>query len=160
MSSSKDRRSSKIERGDVRLAQLAAPAREVTIGVIASADASGPCVDWPGNPAGAPVRALSTAALGRGAVGREAALLFADGDPASPVVIGLVQKAPVDRARLPDARLDGERIVLEAAREIELRCGRASITLTRAGKILIRGAYVSSRASGMQRIKGASVQIN
>jgi hypothetical protein len=144
----------------VRLAQLAAPAPEVTIGIIATADASGLCVDWPGNPAGTPVRALSTAALDRSAVGREAALLFADGDPASPVVIGLVQRAPTERARLPDARLDGERVVLEAAREIELRCGRASITLTRAGKILIRGAYVSSRASGVQRIKGASVQIN
>ena len=31
---------------------------------------------------------------------------------------------------------------------------------TRAGKVLVRGAYVSSRSSGVQRIKGGSVQIN
>ena len=41
-----------------------------------------------------------------------------------------------------------------------LQCGRASLVLTRAGKVLVRGAYVSLRSSGMQRITGASVQIN
>ena len=41
-----------------------------------------------------------------------------------------------------------------------MRCGEASITLTRAGKVLIRGAYVLSRSSGANRIKGAAVEIN
>ena len=41
-----------------------------------------------------------------------------------------------------------------------LRCGKASITLTREGKVLIKGAYLSSRSSGVNRIKGGSVQIN
>ncbi|MEP7119602.1 MAG: hypothetical protein ABJE95_01785, partial [Byssovorax sp.] len=36
----------------------------------------------------------------------------------------------------------------------------SSITLTRAGKILIRGAYVLTRSSGVNRIQGGSVQIN
>jgi hypothetical protein len=53
-----------------------------------------------------------------------------------------------------------ERLTFTAAREIVLQCGRASIVLTRAGKVLVRGAYVSLRSSGMQRITGASVQIN
>ena len=44
--------------------------------------------------------------------------------------------------------------------EIELRCGKASLILTRAGKVLIRGAYLLSRSSGVNRIKGGSVQIN
>ena len=30
----------------------------------------------------------------------------------------------------------------------------------RAGKVLIRGAYLLSRSSGVNRIKGGSVQIN
>jgi hypothetical protein len=34
------------------------------------------------------------------------------------------------------------------------------LTLTHAGKVLIRGAYVLSRSSGVNRIKGGSVQIN
>ena len=56
--------------------------------------------------------------------------------------------------------VDGERLVFTAKKEIVLRCGKASITLTRAGKILIRGAYLLSRSSGVNRIKGGSVKIN
>jgi hypothetical protein len=41
-----------------------------------------------------------------------------------------------------------------------LQCGKASITLTRAGKVLINGAYVSSRSSGVNRLKGGSIQLN
>lgn len=58
------------------------------------------------------------------------------------------------------ATTDGERLVLTAEREIVLQCGGASITLTRAGKIIIRGEYVVTRAAGVNRILGGSVQIN
>ena len=34
-----------------------------------------------------------------------------------------------------------------------LRCGKASITLTRAGKVLFHGTYVSNRSSGVLRLK-------
>ena len=60
----------------------------------------------------------------------------------------------------PVIKADGERIVLSAEKEIVLQCGEASITLTRAGKIIIRGAYVSSRSTGVNRIQGGSVEIN
>ena len=53
-----------------------------------------------------------------------------------------------------------ERLELTAEREIVLRCGEASLTLTRAGKIILRGTYVLSRSSGVNKIKGGSVQIN
>jgi hypothetical protein len=56
--------------------------------------------------------------------------------------------------------IDGEAVTLTAEKEIVLRCGKASLTLTRAGKILLRGAYLLSRSSGVNRIKGGSVQIN
>ncbi len=59
-----------------------------------------------------------------------------------------------------DVTIDGRRTVITAEDEIVLRCGKASITLTKAGKVLVRGAYVSSRSSGVNRIKGGSVQIN
>jgi uncharacterized protein (DUF2345 family) len=55
---------------------------------------------------------------------------------------------------------DDERVVVTAEREIVLRCGDASITLTRAGKVLIKGTYVLSRARGYNKIKGAAVDIN
>ena len=55
---------------------------------------------------------------------------------------------------------DGQRITVSAREQLVLRCGEASITLTKAGKVLIEGTYVSSRSSGVNRIKGGSVQLN
>jgi hypothetical protein len=49
---------------------------------------------------------------------------------------------------------------VSAEREIVLRCGDASITLTRAGKVIIKGRYVVSRSTGYNKIKGATVDIN
>ena len=57
-------------------------------------------------------------------------------------------------------RVDGKRVVIEGHEEITLSCGEASITLTKAGKILIRGTYLQSRSSGVNRILGGSVQVN
>ncbi len=166
MSSSKGRRSSRTEVQAATLAlapQAAAPRwPEVVIGILDGFDAEDrPLVDYPGNTAGAPLPALTTALYGADAVGRQVALLFAEGNGARPVIVGLVRppSEPVPGgAKL--AELDGERLVLKAKQEIVLECGRASITLTRAGKVLIRGAYFSSRSSGVYRIKGASVDIN
>ncbi len=58
------------------------------------------------------------------------------------------------------AFVDGSRVVLEGKEEIVLKCGEASITLTKAGKILIRGKYLLNRSSGVNRIMGGSVQVN
>lgn len=78
-----------------------------------------------------------------------------------------VPEAPSDAApgtavtrRGQTVTVDGERVVLNGAKQVELRCGEASIVLTAAGKILIRGTYVLSRSSGANRIKGAFVDIN
>jgi len=58
------------------------------------------------------------------------------------------------------AVVDGKRVLIEADEEMVLKCGRSSITLTRSGKVIIRGAYVSTKPAGVNRIKGGSVQIN
>lgn len=102
--------------------------------------------------------AQSTIRIGAADVGREAVILFARGHVRQPIIVGLIHVDPI--ATEATVRLDGERLILSAAREIVLECGDASITLTRAGKVLIRGAYVSSKSTGLNRIKGASVQIN
>jgi hypothetical protein len=123
-----------------------------------------PLVDFPGNPAGKPAPAVSTVPLEPGFAGRECVLAFEDGDAGRPILMGLTQAplAPegVDRQRPLEMVVDGKRFVFTAEDEIVLRCGRASITLTRAGKVLIRGAYLLNRSSGVNRIKGGSVQIN
>jgi hypothetical protein len=72
----------------------------------------------------------------------------------TPAADGAAQ--PIEHA---DAAIP-ERLELTAEKEIVLRVGDASITLTRAGKIILRGTYVLSRSSGVNRIKGGSVQIN
>jgi hypothetical protein len=100
--------------------------------------------------------ARATVALTDADLGRELALLFEDGDPERPLIIGRVLAA----APAVEVVRDGQRLELEAEREIVLRCGKASITLTRAGKVLLRGTYVLSRSSGVNKIKGGSVQLN
>jgi hypothetical protein len=167
MSSLKARKSSKTEAVNA----LAPPAlamrpAEVVIGRISGIGADGaPIVDFPENPAGEPVPAMATARYDLGSMGRDVALMFISGDPARPLAIGVVahssRKDAVDAsatAAEPDE--PPERLTLAATREIVLQCGRASIVLTRAGKVLLRGAYLSLRSSGMQRITGASVHIN
>jgi hypothetical protein len=106
-------------------------------------------------------------------VGREVVLAFEAGDARKPIVIGLLERpgsgpvdqspqshAPVPEPKTAAVEVDGEKLVISAEREIVLRCGEASLTLTRAGKILIRGTYLLSRSSGVNSIKGGSVQIN
>jgi hypothetical protein len=137
-------------------------------------------VDYPGNAAGA-LPATALVALDAAAVTqavrdrRPAALGFAGGDPRAPILLGLVVEppslidellatpataAPGPAARPAEARLDGKRVVLEGKEEVVLRCGNASITLRRDGKLIIRGAYVETRATGINRIKGGAVKIN
>jgi hypothetical protein len=129
------------------------------VGRVVRCDAGGGAtVEFPGNPFGRPVAARTTTPLDPASVGADAVLLFENGDPARPIVVGVLQPA----AEKPGiaAEIDGERVVLTADREIVLRCGQASITLTAAGKVLIRGTYVLTRSSGANRIKGAAVEIN
>ena len=146
-------------------ARPAATAGGVAIGLLMGFDEAGaPLVVYPGNPNEEAVPARATARLSPADVGCEVALLFEDGEPSAyPLLIGRILKGadPV-RARLRELeiQLADERLELSARREVVIRCGKASITLTPAGKVLIRGTYISSRSSGANRIKGGSVQLN
>jgi hypothetical protein len=138
----------------------------VVIGLLLSIDELGqPLVAYPGNPDETARIARSSTQLTTKDVGCEVALLFEGGDPKLPLVIGKIQQTrettDQDQDESADiAELDGESIVLSARQNITLKCGKASITLTKAGKVLIRGTYLLNRSSGVNRIKGGSVQIN
>jgi len=117
-------------------------------------------VAFPGCPSETGIAATTTTQLSREDIGTQVALMFVGGDPSQPLVIGRIQRlAPVEKP-VAVAHLDGERLEFSAEKEIVLRCGKASITLTREGKVIVRGTYLSSRSTGVNRIKGGSVQIN
>ena len=124
-----------------------------------------PLVNFANNPDGHPLPARHTCLVAPTDVGRDVVLAFENNDPQKPIIVGLLQSVnasvPGEGESAPvNATVDGEQISLTGKNEIVLRCGKASITLTRAGKIIIRGAYVLTRSSGVNRIKGGSVQIN
>jgi hypothetical protein len=118
-----------------------------------------PLVTFRGSPKiGVPassITALEETNLGAGVV-----LMFDEGNREAPIILGVLAHSSRPAPKQAEAQVDGERVVFTANKEIVLRCGEASITLTRAGKIIIRGTYVLSRASGLNRIKGGVVHIN
>jgi hypothetical protein len=95
--------------------------------------------------------ARALVAVGPQAVGREAAVVMMEGEP---LILGLIQPL------VPEVEADGEKLVLEARREVTLRCGKASIHLTADGRVTIRGTQLLSRSDGPNRVQGASVQLN
>ena len=137
----------------------------VVIGLFLGINEAGePLVAFPGNPLETAIPARSTTSLTKEDVGKEIALLFEGGNPLQPLIIGKIHHADTNHQTQDldqtSAELDGEHIVLSAQQTIILKCGKASITLTKAGKIILRGEYLLSRSSGVNRIKGGSVQIN
>jgi len=147
----------------------------VRMGKIVEVDATGQVlVDYPENTQRCLSARLTTSArekLRQGSpVGREVLLGFENNDPGRPVIIDTIysllddiaeQSNPELETQQPEeVTVDRKRLVIDAADEIVLRCGEASITLTSAGKVLIKGNYLLSRSSGANRIKGGSVQIN
>jgi hypothetical protein len=98
-----------------------------------------------------PLLAMSLVPLPPAAVGRLVAVTMMDDQP---LILGLIQPLA------PEVEADGEKLVLEARREVTLRCGKASIHLTADGRVTIRGTQVLSRSDGPNRVQGASVQLN
>ncbi len=125
-----------------------------------------------------PKQAKLTASINRSEVigshnaGREVLLLFENGDPEKPIIIDLMQN-PIEEIidmeafsqdqsekKSIETVVDDKGIILEAKKQITLKCGKGSITIKEDGKIVVRGTNLISRSSGMNRIKGGSVDIN
>lgn len=162
------------------------PIHGVRVGRVTGIDAAGmPLVDFADNPTGRPLPARTTLVLGEAEwleaarSHQEALLVFEGGDPEKPLITGLVQaprvaprteallatvSVPKDKGGTTEAPLqvrevDG-RLILQAAREITLECGKASITLQRDGTVQVRGVRIESRASGPHLIRGGKVELN
>ncbi len=160
---------------------LPTPVLTNCVGAVVSYAAGKLSVDYPQNPRG-PMPALCVLNLSepeaRALAERRASvvLAFVDGRPEQPIILGVVQGRPLvplaarrtaKRAERDEAEsvaisaaVDGEHVTLEGKESVELRCGKASITLTKDGKVTIRAKSISSRATGSHRLRGGSVEIN
>lgn len=122
-----------------------------------------------------PLRARSLAAFDDAALeeaaraGAEAVLLFEEGDPARPLLVGLLRsRSPLVDALLVRplprkeavARVDGRRVVIEGQEEVSLKCGEASLTLRRDGVAILKGVNVVTQAKRVNKVRGGKVQVN
>jgi len=143
--------------------------------IISESDNGSVYVDFPGNEIGPIAARITTSAkvaiIGKGnPVGRDVLLAFENNDPKQPVIVDTIYSlieeisettfspSVVDEPQ--EVTVDGKRICIDAESEIVLKCGKSSITLTKAGKVIIKGEYVLSQSSGENRIRGGSVAIN
>jgi hypothetical protein len=123
-----------------------------------------PLVLFPRQPGSAAIAAAASVDVHGSHIGRQVVLLFEGDDPRRPIIVGLLRTANAwslgEQPGQVQVDADGERLSVTAKQQLVLRCGKASITLTKAGKVIVEGTYVSNRSSGVMRIKGGSVQIN
>lgn len=71
------------------------------------------------------------------------------------LVVGLVQTR-----RPRDVRVTGEKIVIEAEREVLLRAGRAALRLREDGDVELVGSRISAASRGLFRIVGRILRLN
>jgi len=133
-------------------------------GWIAEVSAEGEVrVDYPGNRHGVlPARSIvdiPAASLAPAGARTEVLLCFEAGDPQRPIIMGVLRAARLSESASP-AGFSGDQLSFTAGKEMSLRCGDSSITLTADGRIVIKGTRLVSRASETNKIRGASVAIN
>lgn len=123
-----------------------------------------PLVRYPDQPGTAAIQARTVVDLHSSHIGGQVVLMFEEADPSRPIIMGVLKEGegwPLEnQPGQVEVDVDGERMIISAKEQLVLRCGKASITLTKAGKVLIKGSYLLSRSSGVNRIKGGSVQLN
>ncbi len=98
---------------------------------------------------------------------REVLLNFANGDADRPIIVALMADPlddlvclTPDQAQAQDLKVDDETVLIEAHKEIVLKCGQSSILMRKDGKIVLKGIEIVSRAKAANKVKGASVHIN
>jgi hypothetical protein len=131
----------------------------VVIGIFLGFGEDAPLVVFPGNPQETAIQARSLTELSSDMIGAEVALLFQDGNPGRPLIVGRVVE-PARKASSPQIIRDGETVRIVGEERIELRCGKATILMEKDGRITIRGTYVTSQASAANRIRGGSIDLN
>lgn len=131
----------------------------VVIGMLLGIENGRPLVVFPSNPEETAIPARATVALTPADIGSEVALLFEDGDPGRPLIIGrVVEHVASDPSK--QVIRDGEVVRVKAEERLELRCGKASIIMESDGRVTIRGSKLVSQSSGANLIRGGAVKLN
>src|SRR5260370_5835231 len=131
-----------LEEAPPELAQ-ASPEREVLahisgvrLGILVGLTDDGrtPLVIYPGQVGSAAVTARATLDVHAAHVGRSVVLMFEDGDPRQPIIMGCLaqREGAAMKAREGQVEIDtdGERLLVTASEQLVLRCGKTTITLT------------------------------
>lgn len=96
--------------------------------------------------------------------GTEVVFVAADDDEQYGYILGALERPNTEPTSAADVTVvrDGEPAVisLRARQRLELSCGRASLIMNADGTVVLKGTTVVSRASGVNKIRGAAVRIN
>jgi hypothetical protein len=123
-----------------------------------------PLVAFEGQPVPGAMPARCTVDLRPAQVGLDVVLVFDGGDRSRPIVTGVLRGKPGWPLDPAPGRVkmdvDGERLTVTATHELVLRCGKSVLTLRSDGRIVLRGEEIVTEATGANRIRGGSVQLN
>jgi len=132
-----------------------------------------PLVAFDGETKSEPIEALTVVPLSSSSIGKDVAISFAQNQNGMPIVMGVIRRmldevlddVPEQEALKtgtvkPEVIVDGNKLELSAPEEVTIRCGEASITLNKSGKILIKGKHVLNRISGAYKVKSGSIELN
>ena len=143
-----------------------APAGAIVIGELIAVSAHGgaPLVVYAGQPGNAALKARAVVDLHAAHVGHQVVLMFEAGLATRPIVMGVLR--PVGGWPLAgqpgqvEVQSGGERLIVSAAEQLVLRCGKARLVLHKDGRIELKGETVVSEATGANRVRGGSVHLN
>ncbi|RLB60002.1 MAG: hypothetical protein DRI90_14760 [Deltaproteobacteria bacterium] len=138
----------------------------VELGKLVTLTDDGPKVTYPSCPTTNGLVARCAAQLTEDHVGGRVALLFEGGDPARPMVVGPIHNDQTEGESEHPA-IKGL-VITESESRIDIRCrkaiginvGKATIIITPAGQIVVKGKHLLNHASAVNRIRGATVKIN
>ena len=169
-----------MQKSNVTRIKRTLPVDHPIVGSIATIDEDGRVwVDYEASPDGPQMARLCDAVCAKlsqieDLSQTEILIVFENGRQDRPLVIDVIQntlKKPLQEKHfelvgnendeiLENVQVNGQQISFNAEEQIVLRCGKSSITLTRSGKVLIRGEYVLNRSTGVNHIRGGAIRIN
>lgn len=97
-------------------------------------------------------------------IGSQCAIMFTAGNINQPVIMGILRQTVIaleantdDQAVIEE---NGHSIRVSAEKNIRFQCGKASIEMSADGRIELHGSTIVNHATGLNRIRGASVKLN